>query len=70
MLETIDRGKSVLVHCAAGKDRTGYMVAAYRVERQDWRLEQAVQEMVRYGHNQATHAELQRELRELLSKAR
>lgn len=39
---------SVLVHCRAGADRTGVMVALYRIERQGWSVKQAQKEMWRY----------------------
>jgi protein tyrosine/serine phosphatase len=34
----------VLIHCSAGVDRTGYMVALHRVIQQGWTLEQALDE--------------------------
>jgi len=36
----------VFVHCQFGADRTGLMVAAYRIVVQDWDVEAAVKEMV------------------------
>ncbi len=38
----------VLVHCRAGVDRTGYMLAIYRMREQGWTAEQAVSEMRRF----------------------
>lgn len=43
-----DRGP-VFVHCMAGSDRVGLMVAAYRVAVQGWTKEQAIDEMTRGG---------------------
>ena len=42
----------LLVHCAAGSDRTGTMVAVYRVMEQGWPVEQAAQELPRFGFHQ------------------
>jgi protein tyrosine/serine phosphatase len=39
----------VYVHCWRGKDRTGVMVAAYRMAVEGWPLEQAVREMEEFG---------------------
>jgi protein tyrosine/serine phosphatase len=38
----------VLVHCRAGVDRTGYMLALYRIEREGWTAERALHEMNRF----------------------
>lgn len=40
----------VLVHCQHGADRTGVMVAAYRVVVQDWSKDDAIREMQRGGY--------------------
>jgi len=40
----------VLIHCEGGADRTGIMVALYRIAFQDWTLEQARWEMRRRFH--------------------
>ena len=39
----------VLVHCQHGADRTGTMVAIYRIVVQGWTKEQAIQEMTEEG---------------------
>ena len=36
----------VFVHCKRGSDRTGMMVAVYRIFVQDWSKEEAIQEMM------------------------
>ena len=38
----------VLVHCSAGRHRTGYLCGRYRIERQGWTVEKAVQEMLSF----------------------
>jgi len=42
-------GKKVFVHCYFGDDRTGVMVAAYRIAEQHWTADQAYNEM-RFFH--------------------
>jgi hypothetical protein len=37
---------AVLVHCEHGRDRTGFMLAAYRVLMQDWAVEDAIQDQL------------------------
>ena len=44
-----NRGKKVFVHCQTGDDRTGMMVAAYRMAEQGWTAEEAMKEMEAYG---------------------
>jgi protein tyrosine phosphatase (PTP) superfamily phosphohydrolase (DUF442 family) len=39
----------VYVHCLHGQDRTGTMVAIYRIERQGWTANKAYEEMLAYG---------------------
>jgi protein tyrosine/serine phosphatase len=39
----------VFVHCKAGKDRTGAMIAIFRMDRQGWSPKQAYEEMVSMG---------------------
>ncbi|MCE1228821.1 MAG: tyrosine-protein phosphatase [Firmicutes bacterium] len=41
----------VFVHCAQGRDRTGYNVAAYRMAIQGWSAERAIQEMEIFHFN-------------------
>lgn len=41
----------VFVHCAAGRDRTGYTVAAYRQVFEDWKPDDAVAEMIDFRFN-------------------
>ena len=39
----------VYVHCQFGQDRTGTMVAMYRMHKDGWNGDQALQEMLQYG---------------------
>jgi atypical dual specificity phosphatase len=41
----IRSGRSVLVHCAAGKGRTGVVLAAYMVKKQNLTSEQAIEKI-------------------------
>jgi hypothetical protein len=50
-------GKKIFVHCRVGDDRTGMMVAAYRMVEQGWSAKKAKQEMLTYGFN-FTHRHL------------
>lgn len=42
----------VFIHCAQGRDRTGYNAAAYRLVFQGWKAEDAILEMKRFRFNQ------------------
>ena len=59
----------VLIHCSAGADRTGYAVAIFRVQSQDWSLAQAVAEMRDYYHYPETKEKLHSQIRNYLSPA-
>lgn len=41
----------IYVHCLHGRDRTGFVIAAYKIIRHGWTLEKAYQETVDNGHN-------------------
>lgn len=41
----------VFVHCRHGQDRTGVVVAAFRMKQQGWRLSDAESEMQAFGFN-------------------
>jgi tyrosine-protein phosphatase SIW14 len=47
--------KKVFVHCRLGDDRTGMMVAAYRMAAQGWTADQAMHEMHQFGFSSAHH---------------
>ena len=42
----------VFIHCAEGKDRTGYSVAFYRMLSQHWDSDNAILEMYDFGFNE------------------
>jgi tyrosine-protein phosphatase SIW14 len=42
-------GKKIFVHCRVGDDRTGMMVAAYRIAEEGWTAQQALEEMTKNG---------------------
>jgi protein tyrosine/serine phosphatase len=42
-------GKKVFVHCKRGSERTGVMIAAFRILEQGWTPPQALQEMEKFG---------------------
>jgi hypothetical protein len=41
----------VVFHCSAGHDRTGMVAAFIRIKYEHWPVDQAIDEMRRYGHN-------------------
>jgi len=42
--------RPVFVHCERGSDRTGIVIAAYRIQIEKWTVPQAYKEMKKYGH--------------------
>jgi hypothetical protein len=49
--------KKIFVHCRVGDDRTGMMIAAYRMAYEGWSAKQAMEEMERFGFS-LTHRRL------------
>ncbi len=45
--------KKVFVHCRYGDDRTGMMVAAYRMAAENWTADEAWKEMLQFGLNRS-----------------
>ncbi|MDA8082300.1 MAG: tyrosine-protein phosphatase [Nitrospiraceae bacterium] len=45
-----DPGVKTFIHCRRGKDRTGFVVALYRVLVDGWEIDAAYEEAVDYGH--------------------
>jgi len=45
------RTGGVVFHCSAGHDRTGIVAAYIRIKFEHWPVDQAIDEMRRYGHN-------------------
>jgi tyrosine-protein phosphatase SIW14 len=50
-----NRNKKVFVHCRLGDDRTGMMIAAYRMSEQGWTANRAATEMRAYGFSPVHH---------------
>lgn len=50
-----NKGKKVFVHCRLGDDRTGMMVAAYRMSEEGWTAEEAMTEMKSFGFSGTHH---------------
>ncbi|MBI3343774.1 MAG: dual specificity protein phosphatase family protein [Gammaproteobacteria bacterium] len=50
-LITDPANQPVFVHCDRGSDRTGVVIAAYRIRVEGWSVQRAYEEMMRYGHN-------------------
>lgn len=48
-LNTVDKDGPVFVHCQKGEDRTGTMVAVYRMARESWDPNRAYKEMTAMG---------------------
>lgn len=48
-------GKKIFVHCRLGDDRTGMMIAAYRMGQQGWTAKEAMQEMHEFGYRGIHH---------------
>lgn len=64
-LELLERNpeKTFFVHCQRGADRTGVMVAAYRIAIQNWTVEQALEEMERFGFHGIWHRHMKKYIR-------
>jgi len=50
-----DPGAKTFVHCRLGEDRTGMMIAAYRMAEQGWTPEEAMDEMHEFGFGAMHH---------------
>ena len=48
-------GKKVFVHCRLGDDRTGMMIASYRMAAEGWSADDALSEMEDFGFTRAHH---------------
>ncbi len=59
--------KPVLIHCWHGSDRTGFVVAGYRMVFQNWTRERAIEELRDggYGYHAATYPNIVKELEKL-----
>lgn len=54
-----EQGQKVFVHCHFGDDRTGVMVATYRIAIEHWTVEQAIQEMHSFGFHYHWHPKME-----------
>jgi protein tyrosine/serine phosphatase len=59
-----DREGAVFVHCRRGAERTGVMIAAYRMALEGWSADEARAEMEAYGFRAWLHPHLVRWVRE------
>lgn len=50
-----NHGKKIFVHCRLGDDRTGMMVAAYRMAEEGWTAAEAMNEMRSFGFTRSHH---------------
>jgi protein tyrosine phosphatase (PTP) superfamily phosphohydrolase (DUF442 family) len=50
-----NKGKKIFVHCRLGDDRTGMMVASYRIAEEGWTADEAMNEMRTFGFTRAHH---------------
>ena len=50
-----NKGKKIFVHCRLGDDRTGMMVAAYRMAEEGWTADEAMNEMKMFGFTRSHH---------------
>jgi tyrosine-protein phosphatase SIW14 len=48
-------GKKIFVHCRLGNDRTGMLIASYRMAEQGWSPDEAMKEMEDFGYNRLHH---------------
>lgn len=59
--------KPVLVHCWHGSDRTGFVIAGYRLVFQDWSKAEAIDELRRggFGYHERTYPNVKRTIEAL-----
>ena len=59
--------KPILIHCHYGSDRTGFIIAGYRMVMQDWTAEKAIEELRKggYGYHELEFPHIMKELREM-----
>src|SRR5579863_7063034 len=50
-----NKGKKIFVHCRLGDDRTGMMVASYRMAEEGWTADEAMWEMKSFGFSRSHH---------------
>lgn len=59
--------KPILIHCWHGSDRTGFIIAGYRMVMQGWSAEKAIEELRKggYGYHELEFPHIMKELREM-----
>ena len=62
--------QTVFIHCEFGRDRTGVMIAAYRIAFQKWSAEHALAEMNSFGFNHLWHPSMSSYVRALPTRMR
>lgn len=62
-------GKKIFVHCQQGRDRTGTMVAVYRITAEHWCVESAVSEMRAFHYHHFWFPQLEKYIRGYASPA-
>ena len=62
------KADGVYVHCRRGIDRTGYVVAAYRMIAEGWSFERAYREVLAHGHSEFYYSGWRASLEELDKK--
>lgn len=55
VLNLLDRDEPIFIHCKLGKDRTGTVIAAYRISREHWTNAKAMAEAERNGMHWYEH---------------
>jgi len=60
--------KKIFVHCKRGADRTGVIVAIFRIARQGWTPEQALAEMERFKFHGLWYRQMKRYVRQFPAK--
>ena len=63
-----DPTQKIFIHCYYGQDRTGVMVAAYRIAQQNWTPDQAASEMNSFGFHYRLFPAMKSYVREFPAK--